>query len=93
MAAKVSRSKESKLSQPLSGAAGKRIPLKNEKRNYMAVKQTASTIELRQAVCILLLIAGVVCVSVGAGIIWGAGGALIAFGIVSLILGVILGVF
>ena len=59
----------------------------------MAVKQTASTIEVRQAVVLLLLIAGVVCVPVGAGLIWGAGGALIAFGIVSLILGVVLGLF
>jgi len=80
------------MSQPLSGVTGKRIPIKNEKRKYMAVKQTASTIEVRQAVVLLLLVVGLVCVPVGAGIIWGAGGALIAVGIVSLILGVVLGV-
>lgn len=82
------------MSQPLSQKNKQRIPIKgDEKRNYSMVQQqsTQRTIPMREAITLLLVIVGVVCLPVGAGVAWGVGPAIFVLGAVALILGVLLG--
>lgn len=80
------------MSQPLSGVTGKKVPIKSEKRNYMSIRPTERTVSLREAVTVLLILAGAVCAPVGAGVAWGVGVGVFVAGVLALILAVLLGV-
>lgn len=82
------------MSQPLSGVTGQKLNIQNEKRKYIVNRQNngESSISVRLAITLALILAGVVCVPVGVSMVAGAGAGVVAFGAVALVLGLILGV-
>ena len=79
------------MSQPLSGVVGRKIPIRNERKEYLVNQQNKDAIDWRSLICMVLMIAGVAGVMAGAAILWGVGGMIVALGIVLWLTGVVLG--
>ena len=83
------------MSQPLSNRLGRKVPIEQspERGPHMPPQEapyteTTRVLPVRSVIALILLLAGLVCIPVGVGMVAGTGAAIIAVGALSLALGV-----
>lgn len=87
------------MSQPLSGVVGRKIAIEPDpergpklSNGNADVVTTQRVLAVREVVALILMIAAVVLIPVGAGMLWGLGGALLTLGVLVGGIGVLMAV-
>lgn len=83
------------MSQPLRNVLGRELPTQQdpERGSQLSNRETQTEtrmLPLRSVISLIMLLAGLVCVPVGVGMLAGTGAAIVAIGALSLALGVAL---